>query len=35
MECPEDRCPLCWYAGIDTLKTEGGYYCQEHEEEMR
>lgn len=35
MECPEDRCPLCWYHNIDALKVENGDYCEEHQEEMR
>lgn len=35
MECPEDRCPLCWYNNIDALKVENGDYCEEHQEEMR
>jgi hypothetical protein len=34
MNCPEDRCPICWSDGIDSLKTENGDYCQEHEEEL-
>lgn len=33
MECPEDRCPLCWYNNIDALKVENGDYCEEHQEE--
>ena len=33
MECPEDRCPLCWYQNIDALKVENGDYCEEHQEE--
>lgn len=35
MECPENRCPVCWYNGVDTLVGEGSYYCQEHEELLR
>ena len=35
MDCPEDRCPLCWDKGIDSLIVDGGYYCQEHEDEMK
>ena len=32
MNCPEDRCPICWSDGIDSIKAEGSDYCQEHEE---
>lgn len=35
MDCPEDRCPLCWYQDVDALKVDGGDYCEEHQEEMR
>lgn len=35
MDCPEDRCPLCWYDHIDSLKVEGGDYCYEHQESTR
>ena len=32
MDCPDDRCPLCWNEGIDSLKAEGADYCEEHME---
>lgn len=35
MVCPEDRCPLCWNDGIDSLKAKNGSYCEEHEMEMK
>jgi hypothetical protein len=35
MECPENRCPICWYDGIDSLVEDGDFCCQRHEEEMR
>lgn len=28
--CPEDRCPLCWYEQIDSMKADGEDYCTEH-----
>lgn len=34
-DCPEDRCPICWEDGIDSLKEDGGDYCQYHREEMQ
>lgn len=34
MDCPENRCPICWSNDIDSLKTEDGDYCEEHEEEL-
>lgn len=33
MECQNNRCPLCWYDGIDTIVEEGHEYCHEHEEQ--
>ena len=35
MECPDDRCPICWFDNIDSLKTEYGSFCEEHESNMR
>ena len=35
MDCPENRCPLCWYEGIDNLIEDGESYCQQHNEELR
>lgn len=35
MECPENRCPICWHDGIDALVEDGGLYCQMHEKEMK
>lgn len=32
--CPEDRCPICWYNGMDSLKAEGGDFCEEHKQEF-
>ena len=34
MDCPENRCPICWSNDIDSLKTENGDYCEEHEGEL-
>lgn len=34
MECPDDRCPICWFNNIDSLKKENCDFCEEHEKEM-
>ena len=33
MNCPDDRCPICWNDGVDSLKAEGGDFCEEHEQQ--
>lgn len=31
MDCPNDRCPICWSNNIDSLKAENCDFCEEHE----
>lgn len=30
MNCPENRCPICWNDDIDSIKAEGSDFCEEH-----